>query len=36
MIAGDTLSRQLPYWLVERRAYLGPALASALALALVL
>ncbi len=36
MIAGDALSRQLPYWLVERRAYLGPALASALALALAL
>jgi NtrC-family two-component system sensor histidine kinase KinB len=34
MIAGDTLTRQLPYWLVERRAYLGQMLAPAPALAL--
>jgi len=34
MIAGDTLTRQLPYWLIERRAYLGQMLAPAPALAL--
>lgn len=36
MIAGESLTRQLPYWLVERREHLTHLFAPVLALALVL